>query len=103
MENVDKAIEYWHKVTQISPKSAKAWYNLGRAYIERGDYQKGLAYCRRAVEIAPSFSMVWNSIGVAYVKLGKQAEALKAFNKALEADPANKIAKKNKDKILAKL
>jgi len=40
--------------------------------------------------------MGWNSIGVAYVKLGKQAEAL-------EADPANKIAKKNKDKILAKL
>jgi len=47
--------------------------------------------------------MGWNSIGVAYVKLGKQAEALEAFNKALEADPANKVAKKNKDKILAKL
>ena len=47
--------------------------------------------------------MGWNSIGVAYVKLGKQAEALEAFNKALEADPANKVAQKNKDKILAKL
>ena len=46
--NYDKAIEYYTKVIEINPKDAKAYYNRGVAYAEKGlqdkaikDYNKG--------------------------------------------------------------
>jgi tetratricopeptide (TPR) repeat protein len=45
--NMDKAISHWEKVLENQPDFVMALFNLGRAYLERGDKAKALDYLMR--------------------------------------------------------
>ena len=46
--NLAKAIELFEKTTQLQPNSAGAWRNLGNAYMNAGDTERGTAALQKA-------------------------------------------------------
>ena len=48
------AVEAFERVLSAAPDHARAHYQLGRAYLSAGDYEKGRQYLERFIEMAPS-------------------------------------------------
>ncbi len=51
----DEAIENYGKAVKISPKDEVLYYNMGRAYKEKGEKKSALQALRKALEIEPNF------------------------------------------------
>jgi len=49
--NLPKAIELFSKSTQLQPTSAAAWKNLGNAYMNAGDTERGTAALQKAAAL----------------------------------------------------
>ena len=49
--NLSKAIELFSKSTQLQPNSAAAWRNLGNAYMNAGDAERGTAALQKAAAL----------------------------------------------------
>ena len=49
--NLPKAIELFAKSTQLQPNSAGAWRNLGNAYMNAGDTERGTAALQKAAAL----------------------------------------------------
>lgn len=48
------AIKEWQKVVSLSPKSASAFYNLGKVYEQRGETDRAAYYYQKAAALDPS-------------------------------------------------
>lgn len=55
---------------RASPRSARAWHNLGHANIQRGRLEEGARQLQRAVTIAPQWVEPRSQLGAALVLLG---------------------------------
>ncbi|NRA51401.1 MAG: tetratricopeptide repeat protein, partial [Phaeodactylibacter sp.] len=53
--NTSKAIEYFTRTTEVDPQNPSAWFDLGTAYYNTGDQQRGQQYRNKALELDPSF------------------------------------------------
>jgi tetratricopeptide (TPR) repeat protein len=51
----DEAIVNYEKAVSIAPKDETLYYNLGRAYKEKGDYKTAYEKVKKALEIKPDF------------------------------------------------
>jgi tetratricopeptide (TPR) repeat protein len=71
-----------------SPRSAKAWYNLGVAEDDRGNPSSAIDAYRRAVEIRPDMSEGHRNLGLDLLGAGMTAEALPHLERAASLDPA---------------
>ncbi len=49
--NLSKAIELFSKSTQLQPNSAAAWRNLGNAFMNAGDTERGTAALQKAASL----------------------------------------------------
>ena len=52
--NLPAAIELFTKSTQLQPNNANAWMNLGNAYLNAGDIEKGTAARQKALQLNPN-------------------------------------------------
>lgn len=82
-------ITLWEDVAQKSPDKPRANLNLGKAYLEIGQYETALRYFHKVLEIDPDNSKAYNNIGLIYFKQNKLTEALRQFDKALSLDKKN--------------
>jgi len=82
----DEEIEKNKRLLETNPKDAKAYYNLGLLYDEKGMLDESLDAYKKASEIDPM--MVESFVGQGNVlnKKGKSDEAISVFKKALEID-----------------
>ena len=55
MELFDEAIHNYEKAIQIDPEDFALFYNIGRAYKEKGDLQKSKKYLEQSVKVSPDF------------------------------------------------
>jgi tetratricopeptide (TPR) repeat protein len=69
-----------------SPNSAKAHYNLGIAYDERGDTDAAMLHLRRALAIYPQCAEAAFAIGAIYEDTGVEAGALHWYARAMQLD-----------------
>ena len=66
-----------------------AWYDLGGAYLGKGDYDHAIDSLAKAVALKPSFCWANYRLGLAYEKKGVLAMAEQELTKAVEpSDPA---------------
>lgn len=52
---LDQAVDYYARALEITQNDENLYYNIGRAYFERGDVAEAIKNLRKALEIYPDF------------------------------------------------
>ena len=100
------AVEVCRRVTEIDPRDAKAWINLGAALGQAEQPDEEIdAYCK-AIRLAPKYAEAWYNLGVAQARreeLQRQRAADAAERVAEEEVRARNAAlvEEEKQKLLA--
>jgi tetratricopeptide (TPR) repeat protein len=73
---LDVAISEFRKATEIEPKLAQGFVNLGQAYLESRDYGGAITPLKRALELNPDLMAAHQLLGYALLAQGYAAEAI---------------------------
>jgi tetratricopeptide (TPR) repeat protein len=63
--DLNKAIYYYQKAIELSPKTAEYYNNLGIVYMLKDDYDEAIKMYTKALEINPSFTQVYSNLEIA--------------------------------------
>ena len=66
-----------------TPKSAKAYFSRGRAYDDKGDYDKAIKDCSAAIRIEPTSAEAYNARGWVFDKADEFDKAYSDFAEAI--------------------
>ena len=72
--------------TQSYPQSARSWRALGKAHLQRGEYQQGRTALNRALEILPEYYEVYNDLGGHHIQTAQYDRALGNLEASLRID-----------------
>nr|MDO8045579.1 tetratricopeptide repeat protein [Candidatus Baldrarchaeota archaeon] len=81
--------------------TAKAWYNLGLAYYEEGDYMSAIKAYEWAIKkgMSKKDADVYYNLALAYIKAGKIKEGVKALEEYVKRKPEDKKTKEILERI----
>jgi tetratricopeptide (TPR) repeat protein len=79
----DESIATAHKT-----RSSETYWKIGRAYMEKGDYDQALNWFQEGISMDPTFSRNYEAIGWLYNEQKLYKQALYWFKKALEISPS---------------
>ena len=71
----------------LDPKSAKYYYNRGRAHSQLGQPTLAIDDYNEAIRLDPQDFRAYNTRGLAYVRLGQHERAIQDFDEAIRLDP----------------
>lgn len=86
-----EAIEEYKKVIELAQKDDPkllAYYNMGNAYADLGEYQNAIDSYKEAIKLDAELSKPHNNLGLAYAALGKLDEAAAEFAEAVQLRPS---------------
>ncbi len=83
---LDAAAAEFQKATEIDPKLAVAFVDLGDVYIEKREYAAAIPPLKRAVELSPSLEAAHRLLGYALLAQGYASAAIPHLEKAHEVD-----------------
>ena len=83
---LDAAVAEFQKATELDPKLAVAFVDLGDIYIEKRDYADAIPPLKRAVELSPSLEGAHRLLGYALLAQGYASEAIPHLQKAHAED-----------------
>ncbi len=78
--------------SQLAPEWVETSVDLGRAYLESGDFEAAVTAWRRALALDPGRVEVALNIGDAWRSAGAWTDAVKAYDDALRRDPGHVAA-----------
>jgi tetratricopeptide (TPR) repeat protein len=84
-----EAEPYLLQITQLAPKDAETWFNLGYVREQAGNKPGAIEAFRSAVDIKPKLDRAWFGLGLAHASLGQHPEAAQALEKAAALQPMN--------------
>lgn len=99
----DKARESFKRITELSPKSYRAHYNLGIAYFNLNQIENAKNSFETALKIKPDYKYCLYNLGLIYEATEMYEEALIYYEKALEIDPSFSYALAAQSQIRQKL
>ena len=82
---------------------AKAYGDLGKAAISKGELSKALDYYAEALKMDPGSAELRTGMGLVLARQGKISDAITYFSEALKINPADKVARENIDLLQAEL
>ncbi len=77
----------WTSVTKVYPKSALAYYNLGRYFSDKGEYKKSINYYKKVISIRPDSIATMYDLAVSFEKTGEKDNAIKTYEEILAKKP----------------
>ncbi|MBI2502390.1 MAG: tetratricopeptide repeat protein [Candidatus Latescibacteria bacterium] len=80
-------LSLWTDAVRKGPLMARPYVNLGKAYLEAGQYPEAIAASRRALELNPELDRAHYNIGTAYLHQDHLEEAIASYRRALEIRP----------------
>ena len=83
---LDAAVAEFQKATELEPKLAIAFVDLGDIYIEKHDYASAIPPLKRAVELSPNLEGAHRLLGYALLAQGYATEAIPHLEKAHAED-----------------
>lgn len=93
--NYTEAISNLEKAVSIKPTYLEAWSDLGRAYTDRKDYEKGIAAYDKALELSPGNEGLIAAIGYNYLNLENLEKASEYYGMLVEMDSLSYIGNVN--------
>ena len=84
-----RILEHYQKAVDISNRSMKAQLDLGRAYMEFGQPDKGKEVFLQCIETYPELSIPYIEVGKYYLSKNQFTDALTYFEKAKEKGKEN--------------
>ena len=87
MNQADLARAYFRRVTQMRPKDAQAWNNLGATEYLGRNYNAAVSDYRRAVKLNKKAATFHSNLGTVYFEQKDFTGARKQFDEALRLDP----------------
>jgi tetratricopeptide (TPR) repeat protein len=87
-EKHEEAIAAFAEVIALVPDFAEGYYNLGMAYLRKGDSDAAVAQMKKAVELKPDFLEAHLNLGMVYFTRSEDELALDALLKARDLDPS---------------
>jgi tetratricopeptide (TPR) repeat protein len=94
--NTSRLVEVWRSnitlyehAIKVSPRSARAHNNLGKAYWESNDSSAAIQHYELAVELDPSFQIALHNLARAYQTTKQTEKATQIYIRLLEYSPAN--------------
>jgi len=85
----ENAVYFLKKAIQLSPNSAKYYYNLALVEYKRGKVEQTIINLKKAAQLKNDNPSIYSYIARLYEELGKNYEAEKALVKALDMAPMN--------------
>ena len=101
LKDIDQALEWGLKATELREEDPNSWAVLGRAYFDKGDIANATECFEKKAIMVPNDTNVYSMLAVCYAKVGDTKSANIAVGKA-EANkyPEMQILKKAvKDEI----
>jgi len=83
---LDAAVTEFQKATEVDPKLAIAFVDLGDIYIAKHDYASAIPPLKRAVELSPNLEGAHRLLGYALLAQGYASEAIPHLEKAHAED-----------------
>jgi tetratricopeptide (TPR) repeat protein len=91
----DLALEQYHQLQILLPRSAQLQLRLGMVYQLKGDLPKALDCFRQASDLAPRDPVVAAALADVFRMTGRNAEAVAGYRHVLALDPENVNAMNN--------
>ena len=73
---IDVEITEFRMATELDPKLADAFFNLGAAYMEKRDYAAAIPPLKRTLDLSPDLPAAHQLLGYALLAEGYAAEAI---------------------------
>jgi len=89
--NTAAARESFEKLVQLAPTNGAARADLGRFYLQQGEYRNALAQLKTAAGLLPDEPAIYLQMWKCYRKLGRSEEAKKCLRKAVSLDPGARL------------
>ena len=96
----EEAVVQGRAATELAPKDALAWYNLGIALDDSKELTAARDAFARAVALDPRHNLAWNNLGSTLNRLNDEDSALNAYLQAARIDPRHAEAQNNAAAIL---
>ncbi len=92
MGDVNKLVEQYNKILEITPNNSVAIYWLGVVQYNKGDYEQAKKSFEKVINLYPFDYDGLNMLAWTHFKLGSTREAKVLFQKALLNNPAGQSA-----------
>ncbi len=76
-------------LTELSPDSPRAWYELGYALVRQGRYEPAVEALGRSLALRPEDAAAHYERGYACFRLGRIGEALESYRRAADLRPGH--------------
>ncbi len=78
----------WQDVVNKSPRKARGYNALGKAYEEKGNIDRAIKYYKKAIFVDPAYSTPHYNLGIAYIAKELIDEAIESYSNAINIDPS---------------
>ena len=78
----------WQDALKKSPRKARVWATLGKAYLDRKDYVRAREMSEKAISLDPNLLGALNNLGICHLDyFGNEEKAKEIFGHILEKQP----------------
>jgi Flp pilus assembly protein TadD len=89
-------IEPLKKLLAMDPNDDVAWFGLGKAYMDDGNFEEAAKALRQCVTVKPTYSAAYYALAQALQKLGRVEECRQVSDQGID------VSKKNGDAMVTK-
>jgi len=83
----EDSLDAFIKAVELKPDDAEAYYNMGFAYYNLGNYQEAIKDYDKTIGLNPDFVKAYVKRGFTYYNLGNKQQAIKDYTNAIELKP----------------
>ncbi len=87
LQDYDRAIEHFKRVTQLDPRRWQPLVNLGAVYNRQGDYAGALKVLRQAISKDRKCAEAYYNLAIAHRGQNQLSMAVSAYREAIRLDP----------------
>ena len=96
-EHLDEAVAHYKQAIRLNPfPPSWIYFNLGRCYREKGQYEDALTELKKALQRSPNSYHCHVGLASVYALLDRQEEAEAAAKKVMEMNPKFSVARASK-------
>src|SRR5205823_5446800 len=92
---IDESIVNYDKELAIRPYYVTAHYNLGSAFLKKGEIDKAILHCQAVLSIQPEHADARTILASAFLQKGEIGNAIEQYKKTLEIAPRSVPALNN--------